>query len=146
MLAEAERSAEVTHNHPEGIRGAQAVAAAVFLARTGSGKEEIREFTHTRFGYRLNRSVDRIREDAPPSVTCPGSVPQAINVFLLTEGVENTIRTVVSLGGDSDTAACMAGGIAEAFHGGVPAEIRDLARAYLDQHLVRVIDAFGERY
>lgn len=112
--------AEVTHNHPEGIKGAQAVAAAVFMARTGFGKAEIREYIGTTFGYRLDLSLERIREDFQPDITCPGSVPQSITAFLVSESVEDTIRNAVSLGGDSDTVACIAGGLAEAFYGGVP--------------------------
>ncbi len=145
VLDEARKSAGVTHNHPEGIKGAQAVAAAIFLARTGSGKAGIQEYIGTTFGYRLNLSLERIREDYPPDVTCPGSVPQAITAFLLSGSVEDTIRNAVSLGGDSDTVACIAGGIAEAFFGGVPGSIEERVFGYLDDQLSDVIERCAER-
>jgi ADP-ribosylglycohydrolase len=146
VLDEARKSAEVTHDHPEGIKGAQAVAAALFLARTGSSKDEISEYVSTTFGYRLDRSLERIREDFQPDVTCPGSVPQAITAFLLSDGVEDTIRNAVSLGGDSDTVACIAGGIAEAYYGGVSADIEERVFEFLDDRLSHVIKAFAERF
>ena len=123
VLAEAERSAAVTHNHPEGIRGAQAVALAVFLARSGVGREDIRGEIAGRFGYDLRRTVEQIRPGYRFDVTCQGSVPEAIIAFLDSEDTEHAIRLAVSLGGDADTQAAIAGSIAEAFYGGVPAEI-----------------------
>jgi len=145
VLDEARQSAEVTHDHPEGVQGARAVAAAVFLARTGKSKEEIGEYVSDTFGYRLDRTLERIREDDPPNVTCPGSVPQAIAAFLLSDGVEQTIRNAVSLGGDSDTVACIAGGIAEAFHGGVPAAIEERVFGFLDDRLADTIRRWHRR-
>lgn len=113
----AEISASITHNHPEGIKGAQATAAAIFMARNGASKEEIRSYVSKRFKYDLNRTCNQIRPCYNFEVTCQKSVPEAIIAFLDSSGYENTIRLAVSLGGDSDTQACIAGGIAEAFYG-----------------------------
>src|SRR5207249_7503849 len=111
-LKEAERSAEVTHNHPEGIRGAQATAAAIFLARSGWEKEEIRKYLEQQFGYNLGESLDGLRVGYRYNESCQGSVPQSISAFLESSGYEDTIRSAISLGGDADTMACIAGGIA----------------------------------
>ena len=119
VLAQARMTAEVTHNHPEGIQGAQAAALAVFMARTGSGKEEIRTKISRTFDYHLHRTVDDIRPAYAFDVSCRGTVPEAIIAFLDSVSYEDAIRNAVSLGGDSDTLACITGGIAEAFYGGV---------------------------
>ncbi len=119
----AEISASITHNHPEGIKGAQATAAAIWLARNGKSKQEIKDYISTKYGYDLNRTCDEIRPDYDFDVTCQGSVPEAIIAFLYSTDYESTIRLAVSLGGDSDTQACIAGGIAEAFYKDIPAEI-----------------------
>ncbi len=108
-------SAEVTHDHPEGIKGAEAVASAIFLARSNAGKEEIRKYVTQEFGYDLTRTCDEIRPDYGFDVSCQGSVPEAITAFLDGNGFEDTVRTAVSLGGDTDTIACIAGSIAEAW-------------------------------
>lgn len=142
VLAEAERSAEVTHNHPEGIKGAQAVAAAIFLARSHASKDDIKDFITRTFDYRLDESIDEIRKNYRFDATCPGSVPQAIRAFLESEGYEDALRKAISIGGDSDTIACMAGGIAEAFYGGVPQEITDFALERLDSSLRGVVTEF----
>lgn len=118
----AEISASITHNHSEGIKGAQATAAAIFMARNGASKEEIRSYIAKRFNYDLNRTCAQIRPHYDFEVNCQKSVPEAIIAFLDSNGYENTIRLAVSLGGDSDTQACIAGGIAEAFYG-VPDEL-----------------------
>jgi ADP-ribosylglycohydrolase len=123
-LVHARRSAEVTHNHPEGVKGAEATAASVYFARTGTSKAEIREFVETRFGYDLSRRLDDVRPGYCFDVSCQGSVPEAILAFLESEDWEDAVRKAISLGGDSDTIACIAGGIAAAFYGGVPREIR----------------------
>jgi ADP-ribosylglycohydrolase len=146
VLAEARRSAEVTHNHPEGIKGAEAVALAVYLARTGADKSEIKREIMGRFGYRLHRKLDDIREDYGFDVTCQGSVPEAIIAFLEADGVEDAIRNAVSLGGDADTQACIAGGIAEAFHGGVPPAIEAEVRGRLSEDFLATIYAFYTRF
>ncbi|MDT8442259.1 MAG: ADP-ribosylglycohydrolase family protein [Desulfuromonadales bacterium] len=142
---EALRSAEVTHNHPEGIKGAQAVAAAICLARTGAGKRAIRTDVEERFGYDLAATLDEIRPDYTFQVSCQASVPQAIIAFLESTDFEDAIRNAVSLGGDSDTQACIAGAIAEAHYGGVPAAIAEQVLARLDERLRGVYRVFSER-
>jgi ADP-ribosylglycohydrolase len=146
VLAEAQRSAEVTHDHPEGIRGAQATAAAVFLARTGSSKDELRCYLEHAFGYPLDERLDAIREGYRFDVSCQGSVPQSIIAFLEADSYEDAIRNAISLGGDADTMAAIAGGIAGAFYGGVPEPIRAPALARLDPRLVAIVDAFESRF
>lgn len=146
VLEEAKRSAKVTHNHPEGIRGAQATAAAIFLARTGKSKEEIREFTKASFGYDLSRTVDDIRPEYTFNESCQGTVPEAITAFLDSTDYEDAIRLAISLGGDADTLACITGGIAEAFYGGVPEAIAGRAMALLDDDLAEVVNRFCEKY
>ena len=111
-------SAAVSHNHPEGVKGAQAVASAIFLANAGNSKKRIREYITERYGYDLTRTLDEIRPSYQFDATCPGSVPEAITAFLEGENFEDTIRKAVSLGGDSDTIACIAGAIAEAYYEG----------------------------
>lgn len=146
VLEQARLSAAITHNHPEGIRGAQATALAVFLARTGHGKPVIRDRLVRGFGYDLERSVDDIRPNYGFDVSCQGSVPEAIIAFLDSDSVEDAIRNAVSLGGDSDTMACIAGGIAEAFHGDVPDRIREPVEALLPEDLAQVTRSFRGRF
>lgn len=146
VLDEARRSAAVSHDHPEGIRGAQATATAIFLARTGSDKDAIRERIETLFGYDLGRRLADIRPHYRFDVSCQGSVPESIIAFLEADDYEDTIRNAISLGGDADTMACIAGGIAEAYHGGVPREIRDNALQRLDPPLREVTDRFAARH
>jgi ADP-ribosylglycohydrolase len=146
VLRHARLSAEITHDHPEGIRGAQATALAVFLARTGHDKAVIRTRLMQDFGYDLERSVDDIRPDYAFDVSCQGSVPEAIIAFLDSVSFEDTIRNAVSLGGDSDTMACIAGGIAEAFYGGVPGPIRESVEALLPEDLAQVTGSFRQRF
>jgi ADP-ribosylglycohydrolase len=122
VLHHAERTAAVTHDHPEGIKGAQATAAAVFLARTGADKAEIKRFVEGRFGYDLSTPLGVIREDYLFDVSCQGSVPQSLIAILEATDFEDAVRSAISLGGDADTMACIAGAVAEA-HFGVPAEI-----------------------
>jgi len=146
VLKYAEHTAEATHNHPEGIKGAQATALAVFLARTGHPKDAIRDAVASRFGYDLTRSVDEIRPTYHFDVSCQGSVPEAIRAFLESTDYETAVRLAVSLGGDSDTQACIAGAIAEAFYGGVPAPIAEQALGQLDRFLREKVTAFRARY
>lgn len=146
VLLHARLSAEITHDHPEGIRGAQATALAVFLARTGHDKTTIRARILQDFGYNLERTVDDIRPGYTFDVSCQGSVPEAIIAFLDADSFEDAIRNAVSLGGDSDTMACIAGGIAEAYYGGVPAPVRAMVAALLPEDLARVTDIFRERF
>jgi len=116
VLHEAEKSAIVTHNHNEGIKGAQAVAAAIFLARTGHSKASIKGYLSKAFQYDLDRTLDEIRPDYSFNVSCQGSVPESIIAFLESNDYEEAVRNAISLGGDSDTMACIAGAIAEAFY------------------------------
>jgi ADP-ribosylglycohydrolase len=144
VLAEAERSAAVTHNHPEGIKGAQSTALAILMARQSASQTEIREEIAGRFGYDLNRTLDEIRPGYSFDVSCQGSVPEAIIAFLESEGFEDAIRKAVSLGGDSDTIACVTGGIAEAFYGGVPEGIAVEGLKRLPGEFVQIIEGFRE--
>jgi ADP-ribosylglycohydrolase len=145
VIAEALKSATVTHNHPEGIRGAQAVAAAVFMARNGACKTTIRADLEDRFNYDLSASIDQIRPGYRFDVTCQGSVPQAIIAFLEAEDFEDAVRNAVSLGGDSDTQACIAGSIAEAYFGGVPERIKAQTLSFLDERMLSVLNRFHGR-
>jgi len=146
VLSEAKRSAKVTHNHPEGIKGAQATAAAVFMARSGKSKAEIKNFITDTFQYDLDRTLDDIRPDYEFDVSCQGSVPEAIIAFLESSDYENAIRLAISIGGDSDTIACITGGIAEAFYQDIPDYIRDKVLDILPPKLVSVIAKFSEKY
>ena len=114
VLAQAKRSAEVAHNHPEGIKGAQAAALAIFMAKNNASKEAIRDAMASRFGYDMDRTVDDIRPGYRFDVYCQGSVPESIIAFLDSTSYEDAIKNAISLGGDADTMACIAGGIAQA--------------------------------
>lgn len=138
----AKKSARVTHNHPEGIKGAQATAAAIFLARTGTSKERIRTYLSNRFEYDFDRTLDDIRPNYHHIVSCQESVPEAIIAFFESDGYEDAIRKAVSLGGDSDTIACICGGIAEAYYG-MPKKIADEARSRLDPFLLEALEKWG---
>ena len=118
-------SAEVTHNHPEGIKGAQATAAAIYMARIGKSKTEIKQYIETRFKYDLNRTCDMIRPTYQFNESCQGTVPEAIIAFLDSTDFENAIRLGISLGGDSDTLTCITGAIAEAFYKSIPSYMID---------------------
>lgn len=146
VLRQARLSAEVSHNHPEGIKGAQATALAILLARRGEEKEAMRARITEQFGYDLNRSVDDIRPAYRFDVSCQGTVPEAIIAFLDANGYEETVRLAVSLGGDSDTLACIAGSIAAAYYGGVPAPILAQARQILTEDLLQVVNQFRDTY
>jgi len=146
VLAEAKKSAEVTHNHPEGIKGAQATALAVYLARKGKTKTEIRREISERFAYDLNRTIDEIRPDYHFDVSCQGSVPEAIIAFLESKDYEDAIRKGISLGGDSDTIACIAGGIAQAFYKEIPTEIILKVRKMLPEEFLTIIDEFNLKF
>jgi ADP-ribosylglycohydrolase len=145
VLNNARIFAEVTHNHPHGIRGAQAVSLCVFMARNGASKEDIRREISRWFSYDLTATVDEIRPGYQFDVSCQGSVPQAIIAFLESTDFEHAVRLAVSLGGDADTMACIAGGIAEAFYGGVPAPIALETRERLPEEFLSVLDAFYAR-
>ncbi len=134
-------SAEVTHNHPEGIKGAEATASAIYLARTGCTKLEIKSYIENRFGYDLSRTCDEIRPGYHHVETCQETVPEAITAFLEGESFEDVIRTAVSLGGDCDTLTCIAGAIAEGFYG-VPEELKQECRNCLPEPLLAVLQKF----
>lgn len=146
VLREAARTAEISHNHPEGIKGAQATALAVFLARTCRDKEQIRAEISQRFGYDLDRTVDGIRPGYFFDVSCQGTVPEAIIAFLDSQSWEDAVRNAVSLGGDSDTLACITGGIAEAFYGPVEANVRRTVSELLPDDLWEVAQEFTLKY
>ena len=136
-------TAEVTHNHPEGVKGAESVAAAIWLARHGSSKEEIRDYITREFGYDLSRSCDEIRPGYHHVETCQQTVPEAITAFLEGEDFEDVIRTAVSLGGDCDTLTCIAGSMAEAFYG-IPEELTAECRNRLPKDMLAVLDRFSK--
>ena len=137
----AKLTAEVTHNHPEGIIGAECVATVIWLARHGKSKEEIRAFVTDTFGYDLSRTCDEIRPGYRFDVSCQGTVPEAVTAFLEGTDFEDVIRTAVSLGGDCDTLTCIAGGMAEAMYG-VPEELKAECRKRLEPDMVEVLDRF----
>jgi ADP-ribosylglycohydrolase len=140
----AEISASITHDHPEGIKGAQATAAAVFLARTGSSKKEIMEYIQTRFGYDLSVHSDEIRKTYGWEDSCQGTVPPAIRAFLDSTDFESAIRIAVSLGGDSDTLACITGAIAEAYYQYIPDTILRRAVEELPEIFIKVLEFFRQ--
>ncbi len=146
VLREAEEYAAITHNHPEGIKGAQAAAAVIFLARTGTSKEDIRAYVPSAFGYDLSRNCDQIRPGYRFDVSCQGTLPPAITAFLESTDFESAIRLAVSLGGDTDTLACITGGMAEAFYGGVPEPIAVQALGFLDEPLRAVTERFVREF
>ena len=153
VLQKAKESAECTHNHPEGIKGAQATALCIFMARKGDKKEMIRDAISREFGYNLSMSVDEIRgryswgglDEAGDGGTCQGSVPQAIVCALDATSLEDAIRNAISIGGDSDTLAAITGGIAEAYYG-IPAEIRKHALTFLDELQLSVLNEFEAKF
>ena len=146
VLKEARRSAKVTHNHRDGIRGAQAVAAAVFLANQNESKDSIKRRLEAMFGYNLSRRLDEIRPKYEFDSSCQGSVPEAIIAFLESEHFEDAIRKAVSLGGDSDTIACITGAIAQAYYKRIPAEMMDGTLFRLDAGMKTIIRQFNEKY
>lgn len=144
VLFYAKRTAEVTHNHPKGIKGAQATALAILMARQGAGKEEIRKEITERFEYDLDRTVDAIRPGYGFDVSCQGSVPESIIAFLDADSFMDAVKNAVSLGGDADTMACIAGGIAQAFYRKIPTHIATAVRKKLPPDLRQVLDRFNE--
>ena len=137
-------TAEVTHNHPEGIKGAEATASSIFMARTGRSKEEIKEYIIREFGYDLSRTCDEIRPGYYHVESCQKTVPEAITAFLEGQDFEDVIRTAVSLGGDCDTLTCISGSIAEAFYG-IPADIKEECRKRLPEDMLLVLDRFTQK-
>lgn len=146
VLEESKRSAEVTHNHPEGIKGAQSVASAIFLARTGEDRKEIKKYVEGKFSYDLSKSLDEIRSGYGFDETCQGSVPQAIRAFLESSNWEDAVRKGVSLGGDSDTIGCIVGGIAQAYYKGVPSAVSERVFAKIPSDFIPIIEEFNSRF
>ena len=145
-LRQAKASAMITHNHPEGIKGAQVVALSIFSARNGATKDQIRSEITKRFGYDLSFTLDDIRPTYRFDETCQKTVPPAVVAFLESNDFESAIRNAISLGGDADTLAAITGSIAEAFYGGVPEEIVTEVRQRVPDALWVVIEAFGKKY
>ena len=135
---------EVSHNHPEGIKGSEALAVAIFLARNGASMDEIKDYIDKNY-YPLDFTLDQIREDYSFDVTCQGSVPQAFQAFFESQDFEDAIRNAISIGGDSDTIAAICGGLAEAYYG-IPTPIRNQVMAYLDDRLVEIVETFESTY
>lgn len=146
VLAEAKHSAEITHNHPEGIKGAQSTALAIFLARNGHPKKDIRKEISERFGYDLDRTLSDIRPTYHFDVSCQGTVPEALIAFFESQDLEDALRKAVSLGGDADTLACITGSVAEAFYGGVPQEIEQEVRDRLPEEFREILDHFYQKF
>jgi ADP-ribosylglycohydrolase len=146
VLDEARKSAAVTHNHPEGIKGAQATALAIFLARTGHGKSEIKTEISDRFDYDLNRSIDSIRPHYRFDISCQGTVPEAVIAVLESENWIDAVRKAISLGGDSDTIGCIAGGIAQGFYKNVPREVITRVKKRLPTEFLGIIEAFNRKF
>ena len=143
VLREAERSAIVTHNHPEGIKGAQSTALAIFLARQGADAGQIRKELAARFGYDLDRTAADIRPAYKFNESCQETVPEALICALEADDWEEAVRLSVSLGGDADTLACIAGGVAEALYGPVPAEVALRVKEILPKHLLEIMEDFS---
>ena len=139
----AKSTAEVTHNHPEGIKGAVATAGAVYLARTGETMEEIKEYISKY--YTIDFTIDEIRPIYDYDVTCQGTVPQAMQAFFESESFEDAIRNAISIGGDSDTLAAITGAVAEAYYG-IDDELKETALSYLDDRLLNITERFEDKY
>ena len=136
----------MTHSHPEGIKGAQATAVAIFLARQGETKASLKEWVERECGYDLGIRLDEIRPHYVFDETCQGTVPAALVAFLESTDYEDAVRKAISLGGDADTLACITGGIAEAHYGGVPKHIREQTIERLDPRLFAVVNGFCRSY
>ena len=143
VLEEAKKSAEITHNHPEGIKGAQSVALGVLMGRKGSSKKEIKEKLEDLFDYDLSQKLEQIRPSYTFDSTCQGSVPQAIIAFLESTDFEDAIRNSISLGGDADTQACITGSLAEAYYKSIPEEIASFVKWRIEDDLLAVLDQFN---
>lgn len=146
VLEEAEKTAAVTHNHPQGIIGAQATALSIFLAHTGSSKEEIKQEVSACFFYDLDRTLDEIRPEYHFDVSCQGSVPESIIAFLESNDFDDAIRKSISLGGDSDTMACITGGIAQAYYKDIPDVIVSNVYERLPDKFIAIIEEFNSRF
>ncbi len=146
VLQEAAHTAEISHNHPEGVRGAQATALTIYLARTTRDKTLIKREVVDRFGYDLDRTVEDIRPFYGFDISCQGTVPEAIIAFLDSDSYEDAVRNAISLGGDSDTLACITGGIAEAYYGPVAPRILNKVQECLTEDLWRITEQFCRQF
>ena len=145
-LEAAKQSAEITHNHPEGIKGAQATAACIFMARTGKSKQEIKEYVETIFGYDLSRTCNEIRPTYQFNESCQDTVPESIIAFLESTDFESAIRLTVSLGGDADTMGAITGAIAEAYYNVIPEHIKNEVLKRLPEEFINVLGEFYNRF
>jgi ADP-ribosylglycohydrolase len=145
VLKEAKRSAECSHNHPEGIKGAQSTAAAIFLALNGKSKEDIKDYLEIQFDYQFEL-LDKIRPDYEYDISCQGTCPPAFQAFFESNDFEHAIRLAVSLGGDADTLGAITGSVAEAFYGGIPEHIYNKVLTYLSKHQLKVLQEFSNKY
>ena len=136
-------TAEITHNHPEGIKGAEAIASCIFLGRTGARKKNIKKYIEKEFGYNLNRTLEQIRPEFHMDESCQGTVPEAIIAFLESTDFEDAIRNAVSLGGDTDTLAAITGSIAEAYYG-IPSSLKIECRNRVDKDILDVMNSFDD--
>jgi ADP-ribosylglycohydrolase len=151
-LEEAKRSAECTHNHPEGVKGAQATAASIFMARNGASRDDIRGYVTKQFGYDLSKTCAEIRPAYHFDESCQGTVPQALACFLESRDYKHCMQLAISIGGDSDTLACIAGGIAEAWYkkqmgpAAIPADMCEFANNRIPYSMKRVVTEFEKKY
>ena len=146
VLEQAKLSAACTHNHPEGIKGAQATALSIFFARKNENKEYIRKEISQRFDYNLDRTTDEIRPHYFFDVSCQRTVPEAIVAFLDSNDYEHAIRLAISLGGDADTLACITGGIAEAYYKGIPEHISSEVMKIIPEEFIGIVEQFRAKY
>jgi len=137
-------SAKITHNHPEGMKGAEATAVAVYLAKTGKDIQEIRDYINQHY-YTMDFTLDEIRDTYRFNESCQGTVPQALQAFFESTDFEDAIRNAISIGGDSDTVAAICGGVAQAYYG-IPTDIRKQALSFLDTKLLGILTSFEEKY
>ena len=135
---------EVTHNHPEGMKGAEATAVAIYLAKTGKDLLEIRDYIN-KYYYTMDFTLDEIRDTYRFDESCQGTVPQALQAFFEFTDFEDAIRNAISIGGDSDTVAAICGGVAQAYYG-IPTDIRKQAMSFLDTKLLGILTSFEEKY
>jgi len=146
VLEVARQTAAVTHDHPEGIKGAQATAAAILLARQGKSKQEMKDYLSQKFSYDLDFTLDEIRPTYEFDETCQGTVPPAIVAFLESSDFEHAIRLAISIGGDSDTIACITGGIASAYYKQIPVAMVEFALERLPPEYIKILNEFDEIY
>ena len=146
VLAEAQKSAEVTHNHPEGVKGAQAIALAIYLARVGKSKEHIKTEISKQFGYNLDRTLAEIRPTYSFDESCQGSVPESILAFTESEDFISAVNHAILLRGDADTMACIAGGIAQAFYKTIPERMITAAKSRLPEEFLKIINDFNNKF